>query len=210
MFRLLFPLVSLVVAPALAATLDCNPSALPPVVHGEGITERTGDLVFNCSGGVPGSTLNVDLYLFLNVDITNRLMSASSNTLTDISFTADNGSGPQTVASTATLTGPGTLVFNGATFTLSSSGSVTLQITGLRGAANQLDFAPGKPMQVSIALNPNTAFSIPTDQVVVGEPEHGLYIAFSGIVLRLGPRCPRTSRASPAFSRPIQLSPQLA
>jgi uncharacterized protein (TIGR03437 family) len=189
MFRLLFPLVSLVVAPAFlivacmnsqAATLNCTPSAVPPVVHGEGITELTGDLVFSCSGGAPGSTLNVDLYLFLNVDITNTLMSASSSTLTNISFTANNGSGPQTVASTATLTGPGTLVFNGATFTLSSTGSITLQITGLRGAANQLDFASGKSMQVSIALNPNTGFSIPTDQVVVGEPEHGLYIAFSG------------------------------
>jgi len=183
MFRLLFPFLSLVVAGALsvahAANLNCIPSASLPTVHGEGIAELTSEVIFNCSGGAPSSTLTVDLYIFLNVNITNPLMSASSNALTGISFTADNGSGPQTIASTPTLMGPATLVFNGATFTLSSMGSVTLQITGLRGAANQLDFAPGKSMQVLIGLNPSTAFSVPNDQLSVGQPQHGLYIALS-------------------------------
>ena len=54
--------------------------------------------------------------------------------------------------------GPGTLVFNGATFTLSSSGAVTLQLSGLRAAANELDFDSSKSIQVVIGLNPNTSF----------------------------------------------------
>jgi uncharacterized protein (TIGR03437 family) len=183
MFRHLFPALSLVVAavfPVAHAAINCVPSAAPPIVHGEGITERTSNLTFSCSGGIASATLNVDLYIFLNVDITNRLTSAFSNTLTGISFTADNGAGPQAIASPATLMGPGTLVFNGATFTLSSSGSVTLQITGLRGAANQLDFDPTKSMQVTIGLNPSTEFSVSNDQLAVGQPAHGLYVAFSG------------------------------
>ena len=183
MFRHFFPYLSLVVAVlfpvAHAATLNCIPAAAPPVVHGEGITERTADIFFNCSGGTPSATLNVNIFLFLNVDITNRLTSASSNTLTGISFTADNGSGPQSLGA-AMLNGPGSIVFNAATFTLSSSGSVTLQLTGLRGAANQLDFDSTKSMQVLIGVNSNTAFTLPSDQLAVGTPAHGLYVAYSG------------------------------
>jgi len=183
MFRFSFALpliVAGVCSAAQAATLNCVPLSAPPIVRGEGITELTGNLIFNCSGGGPNSTLTVDLYLFLNVNITNRLLSASSNNLLGISFTADNGSGPQAITAPATLMGPGTLVFNGATFTLSSTGSVTLQIAGLRGAANELDFNPSQSMQVLIGLNPSTEFSVPNNQLVVGEPQHGLYVAFSG------------------------------
>ncbi len=187
MFRQLFVLLPLVVAgvsPVVhAASLNCNPSSAPPIVRGEGITERTSDIVFACSGGAPNATLTVDLFIFLNVDITNRLTSASSSTITGISFTADNGSGPQAIASPGTLMGPGTLVFNGATFTLSATGSVTLQLTGLRGAANQLDFDPSKSMQVLIGLNPSTEFSVSTNQLLVGQPEHGLYVGSSSLLV---------------------------
>ena len=161
----------------------------------------------------PSATLNVNLFIFLNVNITNRLTSAFSNTLTGISFTADNGAGPQPITAPATLMGPGTLVFNGATFTLSSSGAVTLQLTGLRGAANELDFDSSKSMQVLIGLNPNTEFSLPTDQLVVGYPAHGLYMW----LLRQTDLHPgRISvaqehrRASPVFWRPALLSPPRA
>ena len=184
MFRQFFPVLPLLVAGlcpvARAANLNCVPTSSSPIVRGEGITELTSNLVFNCSGGVASSSLTVDLYLFLNVNITNRLSSASSNNLLGISFTADNGAGPQAITAPATLMGPGTLVFNGATFTLSSTGSVTLQIAGLRGAANELDFNPSESMQVLIGLNPSTEFSVPNNQLVVGEPQHGLYVAFSG------------------------------
>jgi uncharacterized protein (TIGR03437 family) len=160
MFRQLFAILPLVVAglfpAARAIALNCTPSSAPQIVHGEGISERTSDLVFTCSGGPPSATLTTNLYVFLNVDITNRLSSANSNTLTGISFTADNGSGPQPISSPATLMGPATLAFNGATFTLSPSGSVTLQLTDLRGAANQLDFATGATMQVTVAVNGST------------------------------------------------------
>ena len=50
------------------------------------------------------------------------------------------------------------------------------QLTGLRGAANELDFDPSKSMQVLIGLNPSTEFSVSTNQLLVGQPEHGLYV----------------------------------
>jgi len=195
MFRHFFPFLPLVAAAlfpvAHAATLTCTPSAAPPVVHGEGTTERTSDIFFNCSGGTPSATLDVNVFIFLNVDITNRLTSASSNALTGISFTADNGSGPHSIGPAA-LNGPGSLVFNGATFTLSSSGSVTLQLSGLRGAANELDFDSTKSMQVLVGVNSNTAFSLPFNQLAVGFPAHGLYVASSGDLV-----CTQTGSPTP-------------
>jgi len=188
MFRLVFPFLLLFVAgvslvsPATAA-LTCASSASPLEVHGEGITERTGDIVLACSGGAPNATLTINLSIFLNADITNRLTSTTSNTFTGITLTADNGSGPQAIASTATSQGPYSLVFNGATFTLSSSGGVVLRLAGLRGAANELDFDPSKSLQVLIGLNPSEVLTVTADQILVGRPQHGLYIGSASTLI---------------------------
>ena len=174
-----FPLLLWAAAlPAVSATtLTCTPSATPAIVHGEGITERTGDLVFQCSGGQPAATFVANLFIFLNVSITNRL--ESSGDFTGLILTADNGSGPQPINVPPTRVGNGSLVFNGATFTLSSSGSVTLRLAGLRGAANELNFAANSTMQVLIGLNPTQIFGLSSNQITVGIPEHGLYDGFS-------------------------------
>jgi uncharacterized protein (TIGR03437 family) len=210
MFRQLYHYLPVLCAPVLlsaglslasAATLTCVPSASPLLVHGEGITERTGDIIFTCTGGTPSAVLNINLSLFLNVNITNRLTSAASNTLTGISLTADNGSGPQTIPSPATLSGLGTLVFNGASFTLSSTGSATLTIAGLRGAANFLDFDPTKSIQVSIGVNPSTNFALTNSQLGVGRPTHGLYVAFSGelVCTQAGSPLPQNTASFASF-----------
>jgi uncharacterized protein (TIGR03437 family) len=181
MFRLLFACFSIfMIATALrAAPLTCIPSGTPRVVHGEGITERTGDLVFTCSGGTPSATVTVNLSIFLNVTITNRLAASSSDVLLGIILTADNGSGPQPIAVQPTLLGQASLSFNNATFTLSPSGSVTLQLEGLRGAANELNFAANSVLQVLIGLNSNEAVALSSNPITVGAPQHGLYDAFS-------------------------------
>ncbi len=188
MFRLFFVPISFLMAaavfPVSAATLTCVPTSQIPVVHGEGITERTGDLAFTCSGGAPGATVSaVDLSIFLNVNITNRLASASSNVLLGITLTADNGTGPQTVSAQPTLAGQSNLTFNNLTFTLSPTGSVTLRLAGLRGAANELNFAPSSAMQVLIGSSANASLALTTSQLTVGIPEHGLYDAFSGKII---------------------------
>jgi uncharacterized protein (TIGR03437 family) len=204
MFRQFFSLLPLVVAAipiAHAATLNCVPSAAPPIVHGEGITERTSDIIFTCSGGVGSSTVNVNFLLFLNVNVTNRLTSVSYNTLTGIALTADNGSGPQAISSPAFLMGPGTVGFNDASFTLSSSGSVTLQISGLRGAANLLDFNAASSMQVSFGVNGSTQFAVSGNQLSVGQPQHGLYTAFSGqlVCTQAGSPAPQNAASFASF-----------
>jgi uncharacterized protein (TIGR03437 family) len=201
MFRLLFACCSLLIFTAAlsASPLTCNPEATPAIVHGEGITERTGDIVFTCSGGTPNAVMTVDLSIFLNVDITNRLATASSNALLGIIFTADNGTGPQTIAATPILTGQTSLAFNGATFTLSPTGSVTLRLTDVRGAANQLNFAANSTLQVLIGTGDNASMALTASQLTVGIPEHGLYAGFSGKII-----C--SQQGSPLASNPASFA----
>lgn len=175
---------------AYGQSLTCTPTTTIPIIHQEGITERTGDIVFNCSGGGPSQTLALDLYFFSNVNITNRLTSATSNVLTGVTLTADNGSGPVAVSAPPTLMSPGTVVFDGASFTLSPGGSVTLQLTGLRGAANQL--TSGAMMQVTVGVNGSTQFLLPTVQFLVAQPQPGLYVGYSGKLI-----CAQTGSPAP-------------
>src|SRR5579862_3787612 len=105
--------------------LTCDSTSVPPIVHVEGIAERVGDIVLNCSGGMPAQQITGNLSIFLSVNITNRVAGTS---VMDVAFTIDNGSGPQPVNVPGTLTGLSSLVFNGVTFTLSPTGAATLRI----------------------------------------------------------------------------------
>jgi len=56
--------------------LVCSTSTgVPPVVRAEGHTELVGDIVLVCSGGDPNQTLTANFQLFLNTNITSRLLS---------------------------------------------------------------------------------------------------------------------------------------
>jgi uncharacterized protein (TIGR03437 family) len=188
MFRLLFAcffvsICTLSLPEAQAAALTCLPTTTPTVIHGEGITERTGDIVFDCTGGIADATITANLFLFPNVSITNRLLPDNSGNFTGVTLTADNGSGPQPVGVPATQAGSAALVFNGAMFTLSGQGAVTLRVAGLRGAANELNFAPNSTLKVLIGLNPQTVLGLANNILTVGIPEHGLYDGFASTIV---------------------------
>jgi uncharacterized protein (TIGR03437 family) len=158
-----------------ASILTCNESAVPPIVKGEGLAERTGDIALNCSGGAPGAIVNGNLSIFLNVNITNRL--AGSN-LTGVIFTIDNGFGPQPVNILPIIGGPSTLIYNGVTFALSSTGTATLRIQNIRAAANQLGISPNSSIQAFLGFN-SSLVSITNSTFTVGTPVLGLYAGFS-------------------------------
>ena len=151
--------------------LTCSESTVPPVVKGEGITERTGDFVLNCAGGAPGAMVTGNLSIFLNVNVTNRVV---GNTVTGVVFTVDNGSGPQPVTSPGMITAPGTLMYNDLSFALSPTGTATLRIENIRADANQLQFQPNSSVEAFIAFNTNL-LSMNTDGFAVATPVHGLY-----------------------------------
>jgi uncharacterized protein (TIGR03437 family) len=182
--RLLYPCFSLILACSAInvvnaqTTLTCAPSAVPPVVRGEGIAERVGDIVLVCTGGAPGGRVTGNLSVFLTVNITNRVASGS-NTVTDVVLTIDSGSGPQPANVSGVITGGGTLVYNGLSFTLSPSGSAALRLANIRGAANQMMLGSNNSIQALLSFNSGTPLSLPNNQFAVGTPLRGLYAGFS-------------------------------
>jgi hypothetical protein len=87
-FRKLFPVLAIVAfllgtatnasAQASGAPLVCNTNAgVPPLVRAEGYTELVGDIVLVCTGGNPGQGLTANFQLFLNTNITSRLVGSS-------------------------------------------------------------------------------------------------------------------------------------
>src|SRR5580698_9387147 len=100
----------------LAQSVVCVTSATPPLVRAEGLTERIGDIQLSCTG-TPGNTINANISIGLNTNLTNRL--SSGNTLTGIVFTVDSGSGPQPVLTPPLLYSPTALTYNGVSLTFS-------------------------------------------------------------------------------------------
>lgn len=184
MFRPLFLCCSLIFAifsvSSAQTSLGCTQTAVPPVLKGEGISERTGDLLLNCSGGAAGAQVTGNLSIFLTVNITNRI--AAGNTLTGVDFTVDTGAGPQPINVAPIITGPGTMVFNGIKFNLSSTGSATLRIANIRANASQLDLAPNQQIQAFLGFNSNLV-SVTTGEFSIGTPIRGLYAEFSTSII---------------------------
>ncbi len=178
MSHLFYPLLSLFFAGSVfAQNLTCNAAAQPPLVRTEGIAERTGDISLSCSGGTPGAQITGNLTIFLSVNVTNRV--SSSNTIAGVIFTADNGSGPQPINATGMLTAPGTLVYNGVSFTLSSTGSVTLRIANLRAAANQVSAFPSGQIGALLSFSSMSSVFFSNTQQTVATPQPGLFDGFS-------------------------------
>ena len=160
--------------------LTCNSTSVPPIVHTEGLTERVGDIVLNCSGGMPAASIAGNLSIFLSVNITNRV---AGNTVTDVVFTIDNGTGPQPVNVAGTITGPSSLVYNGVSFTLSPTGTAILRIANIRADANQLSPLAYNSIQAFLGFNSSSLISLTDTQVAVAKPQPGLYGSFSSKII---------------------------
>jgi len=161
------------------SVLTCQSTAVPPIVAGEGITERIGDIVMSCTGGTPGAQVTGNFSVFLNVNITNHV---SGNTVTDVVFTVDNGSGPQPVNTPGMLVATNQLVYNGLSYTLSSMGSALLRIANIRAAANLTGLGPNHPINAFLSFNltgpPST-----NSQLLVATAEPALLASFSSKIV---------------------------
>ncbi len=177
-FSLAFFLISGLSAVFAQSNVDvgCFATAVPPVVRGEGITERVGDIVLECKGGSPNARITGNLSVFLNVNVTNRL---AGNSVLGIVLTADNGSGPQPIVVPALLTSPSILMFNNVSFTLSPTGTVTLRLANVRAAANQLNLVPGTIIYAFLGFNSASLVNFSSTQFKVGTPLPSLYVGLS-------------------------------
>ena len=147
-------------------------TAVPTQVRAEGITERMGDIILQCSGSNPGAVLTGNLSVFLPVSVTNRV--DSSNQTRDAVLAVDYGSG-FTPTGVAGLVNGSFIAFNGISITVPSSGNVNLKITNIRADVYQGGTLTPQPVVAQLAFS--TPSSIPIDQsrLVVAYPQIGLY-----------------------------------
>lgn len=161
----------------LAQSVVCVTSATPPLVRAEGLTERIGDIQLSCTG-TPGNTINANISIGLNTNLTNRL--SSGNTLTGIVFTVDSGSGPQPVLTPPLLYSPTALTYNGVSLTFSPQGALNLRFAGIRANATQLPL--GNHIVATLGVN-NAGLAVTSAQLIVGTTQRGLYVSYDGTLV---------------------------
>ena len=143
----------------------CAVSSVPVQARLEGVTERLGDIVLQCSGSNPGAVLTGNLTLLFPVSVSNRV---DTNNLTrDAVVSVDYGSGfvPTSIAGQVSNQ---SIAFNGFNFTVPASGTLNVKISGIRGNISQLgQAAPQQSVSAFISSN----LPVNQSQVVVAFPQ---------------------------------------
>ncbi len=187
---LLIALFCLTVGRASAQGVTCLATAVPPIVRAEGLSERLGDIVLNCTGGTPGGSLTGNLTVFLNVNVANRITAANN---LDVVLTSDAGSGPTMVTAPGVLFGPAAVAFNGLNIPLSPAGEVVLRLTNLRGAIGAAASAVPQTVIARLAFNGGTLVNFTVNNFTVGVPLTGLLASSSSTaVVCVGSPLPET------------------
>ena len=132
-----------------AQAQTCVATANPLLVRGEGLTERMGDILLQCSGGPPNSTISGNLTVFLSVAMTNRVDSAGYS---DLKLDVDNGVGFFPANVRATYLTSASQSFSGFAFSFSPSGSASIRLSNLRGAANQVGINTARQITAQLSL----------------------------------------------------------
>src|SRR5450759_3198213 len=152
-----------------SSTARCQVSTSPPLVRAEGLTERLGDIVLQCSGAVPGTLFSGNVTVIFPVSVTNRV---DANNLTrDAVVSVDLGSGLVPTAIAGQVSG-NSISFNGISYTAPASGNINLRISGVRAAMNQLGLTSAIPAQITAALS--TQLAVDQSQPVVADAQRGL------------------------------------
>ena len=186
-FRLLLltMAVSVAVVHAQPSSPTCVVTGVPTIVRSEGVTERLGDIVFNCTGA-SGSTVTGNLTLNLSVPIANRV----TDNVADVLLTINTGAGAILAGASAQPLGNNQVVFSGLNFSFGATGNAELRITNLRGNAS---VAPSN-ITVQVAFDRTGLLSLTTSNLIIGVPQKGLLAsAVSALVCsQIGSPLPET------------------
>src|ERR1019366_2124066 len=160
----LVALLALAIGPTFAQTQPtCVVSAVPLQVRAEGLTERLGDILLQCSGSNPGAVLSGNVTISLQyVNITNRV--DTNNQTQDTVLFVDYGSG-FVPTRTGLVTG-GSIAFNGVSFIVPPSGSLAIKISNIRAAVAASPALPSVTASISTTFIP-----ISQSQVIVAYPK---------------------------------------
>jgi uncharacterized protein (TIGR03437 family) len=177
--------------------LTCSDAAVNPALRAEGVAEAVGDILVSCIGGSPGAAFNVNLAIFLNVGVTNRL---STTGATDVSLAVDLGAGPAPAAVPGVPQGSNGVSFNGVAVTIPASRGFSFRISNLRGNISQLGSGFQAPVVASISLTGLPLVSS-LNPVSVGIPAPGLLASYASAGIRCtGSALPSTIGFSSLFT----------
>ena len=151
-FGILLSLFLVTAGLSVAQSLQCQPSVSSNLVRGEGLTEQMGEIVLQCTGGSPSQISTGTFTIFLSVPITNKV---NGNGDSDAVLAFDNGSGPVISSIRARYQNSNALIFSGVTFQTSPSGSVTIHISNIRGAASYIGLGRLGGQQITASLSVN-------------------------------------------------------
>ncbi|MBC8167056.1 MAG: hypothetical protein H7Y20_14450, partial [Bryobacteraceae bacterium] len=178
-FCLIFPF--LLISAALHAQIGsptCQITAVPAIVRAEGVAEKLGDILINCTG-TPGREIVGNLGLTINTTVTNRILGNGS---LDVGLAVNGGQ----ANAAATLSGNGQITFPGLKFTFTPAGTAELRISNLRGDASfggalipppifpggGLAF-PGQPIVAQISFN-SGLLNFTNTNFTIGSPQRSL------------------------------------
>jgi uncharacterized protein (TIGR03437 family) len=151
-----------------ASSGQCTVSSVPAQVRAEGLTERLGNIIFQCSNYPAAAVVSGNLTVFLPVGITNRI-DANHNAL-DAVLLVDTGSGFTPTGIPGNI-GGNDIAFQGLNVTVPASGAFNLEISSVRIAAYQFAFS-GQP---SINASISSPFTLTQSTVAVAYVQTGLY-----------------------------------
>src|ERR1017187_306823 len=152
-----------------SSTARCQVSTSPVQGRAEGLTERLGDIVLQCSGSVPGAVFTGNFTIYLPVSVTNRV--DANNQTRDAVVSVDLGSGFVPTAIAGQVSG-NSISFNGISYTAPASGNVNLRISNVRAAMNQLGYTSAVPAQITASLV--SSLAVDQSQIVVAYSQAGM------------------------------------
>lgn len=188
---LLLAVVTLFASLASAQTnINCQTSGgVPLIVRAEGTAELVGDVVLTCTGGVGVPTFPINFQIFLNTDITSRLLTSASagyaSGSTEALLLVGEPSASAAVLGTNAYrgfigTGGQNLQWNGIQFTPPGTGSVTLRFTNIRANATKIPSAGiPNPITAYISVSSPTAITLTSNQVNVAVPQQSYSFSIS-------------------------------
>jgi uncharacterized protein (TIGR03437 family) len=163
-------------------------------VRGEGLTERFGAIVFQCSGFITSSTVSGNITVFLPVSVTNRV--DNNNNALDAVLSVDTGGGFTPTAIAGKIAG-NNITFPGLTLVVPANGNFNVQISNIRGAAFQSGLTA--PHQLNALIS--APFALNQSSVTVANVQTGLFgTQNSAGIYCVGSPVPSTITMSNLFS----------
>ena len=181
----------------LPSSARCQVSTSPVSVRAEGLTERLGDIVLQCSGSNPGTVFSGNFTLFLPVSITNRV--DTGNLTRDAVLSVDLGSGfvPTAIAGQVSSN---SISFNGISYTTPAERECRPQnFQRARGYEPAWVYVRGPGPSDRIPVEQPCGGSIASDSGLLAGRYVRLYVGGGHLVLRIAK--PRYFRSSQPLRR---------